>query len=364
MAGFASMLWLGLTAAVAANQRRLVFNPTVEREVKSPRSSGHRTRSVVLRAADGTRLSGWLMTPRIPGRHPAVVYFGGRSEEVSWVVRDAGKLFPDMAVLAVNYRGYGESHGDPAETHIVEDGCMLFDWMAARAHVDARRIAVVGRSLGSGVAVQVAKERPVHSVVLITPYDSILAIAKRKFRVMPIEYMLRHRFESIKYAPALKAPTYVLRAAFDDVVPHSHTDQLVAKLAQLCGDDVVPGSDHMNIPYLEGTQGRIATFLTAQFAKAVREAVPADSSAAVPATPVSTPAGATPVPALAAAAIDAAMATLLPAAAAAIPAPSLAATLDTPAATIIPAPADPITLPGLTALPPSPVPAESAVSGK
>jgi len=277
MAGFASMLWLGLTAAVAANQRRLVFNPTVEREVKSPRSSGHRTRPVVLRAKDGTRLCGWLMTPLAPGPHPAVIYFGGRSEEVSWVVRDAGKLFPNMAVLAVNYRGYGESHGVPAEIHMIEDGCMLFDWMAGHDHTDARRIAVVGRSLGSGVAVQVAKERPAHSVVLITPYDSILAIAKRKFRVMPIEYMLRHRFESIKYAPSLKAPTYVLRAASDDVVPHSHTDQLVAKLARLCGDDVVPDSDHMNIPYLEAAQSRIAGFLTAQFAMPI--AVPSVADA-------------------------------------------------------------------------------------
>ena len=277
MAGFASMLWLGLTAAVAANQRRLVFNPTVQREVKSPRSSGHRTRPVVLRAKDGTRLCGWLMTPLAPGQHPAVIYFGGRSEEVSWVVRDAGKLFPNMAVLAVNYRGYGESHGVPAEIHMIEDGCMLFDWMAGRVHVDPRRIAVVGRSLGSGVAVQVAKERPAHSVVLITPYDSILAIAKRKFRVMPIEYMLRHRFESIKYAPSLKAPTYVLRAASDDVVPHSHTDQLVAKLARLCGDDVVPDSDHMNIPYLEATQSRIAGFLTTQFAMPI--AVPSVADA-------------------------------------------------------------------------------------
>jgi dipeptidyl aminopeptidase/acylaminoacyl peptidase len=202
----------------------------------------------------------------MPGTRPAVVYFGGRSEEVSWVVRDAGKLFPGMAVLAVNYRGYGDSHGDPAETHIIEDGCMLFDWMAAHHHVDPRRIAVVGRSLGSGVAVQVAKERPVHAVVLITPYDSILALAKRKFRVMPIEYMLRHRFESIKYAPTLKVPTFVLRAASDDVVPHSHTDQLVAKLAQLMGDETVPGSDHLTIPYLEDTQARIARFLTSQFA--------------------------------------------------------------------------------------------------
>jgi dipeptidyl aminopeptidase/acylaminoacyl peptidase len=290
MAGFASMLWLGLTAAVAANQRRLVFNPTIEREVKSPRSSGHRTRPVVLRAKDGTRLCGWLMTPKAPGRHPAVIYFGGRSEEVSWVVRDAGKLFPGMAVLAVNYRGYGESHGVPAEIHMIEDGCMLFDWLADSVHVDARRLAVVGRSLGSGVAVQVAKERPAHSVVLITPYDSILAIAKRKFRVMPIEYMLRHRFESIKYAPSLKAPTYVLRAASDDVVPHSHTDQLVAKLARLCGDDIVPDSDHMNIPYLEATQSRIASFLTAQFAMPIAVPSVADAMLTTSAAAVSIPA--------------------------------------------------------------------------
>jgi dipeptidyl aminopeptidase/acylaminoacyl peptidase len=266
MAGFASFLWLGLTAAVAANQRKLVFNPTVKREVDSPRSSGHRTRPVVLRASDGTRLCGWLMTPHVPGHHPAVMYFGGRSEEVSWVARDAGRLFPNMTVLAMNYRGYGDSHGDPAEIHMVEDGCTLFDWLGQHGHVDASRIAVVGRSLGSGVAIQVAKERPVHSVVLVTPYDSVLAIAKRRFRAMPIEYMLRHRFESIKYAPSLKAPTYVLRAEQDDVIPHSHTDQLVAKLAQLCGDDVIPGSDHLNIPYLEATQVRIARFLATSFA--------------------------------------------------------------------------------------------------
>jgi dipeptidyl aminopeptidase/acylaminoacyl peptidase len=295
MAGFASMLWLGLTAAVAANQRRLVFNPNVQREVKSPRSSGHRTRPVVLRAKDGTRLSGWLMTPQTPGPHPAVLYFGGRSEEVSWVVRDAGKLFPNMAVLAVNYRGYGDSQGDPAEIHIVDDGCMLFDWLAARVHVDPRRIGVVGRSLGSGVAVQVAKERPAHSVVLITPYDSILAIAKRKFRVMPIQYMLRHRFESIKYAPALHAPTFVLRAASDDVVPHSHTDQLVAKLAQLCGDETVPASDHLTIPYLDDTQARVARFLTVQFAKPL--AVVAAAAAASCAESALVAASTVPVPA-------------------------------------------------------------------
>jgi dipeptidyl aminopeptidase/acylaminoacyl peptidase len=263
--GVFSLLWLGLTAAIAANQKKLVFNPVLEPEVRSPRSSGHKTRPVVLRALDGTRLSGWLMTPRSLGTAPAVIYFGGRSEEVSWVVRDAGTLFPGMTVLAMNYRGYGRSHGEPGEELLVNDGKVLFDWLAEHGRVDPARIAVVGRSLGSGVAVQVAQERPAHSVVLITPYDSVLALAKRKFRAVPVEYVLQHPFDSLKHAPSLKAPVYVLRAAMDDIVPHSHTDILVSKLATLEADDVIPDSDHCNIPYLPTTQARIADFLQRKF---------------------------------------------------------------------------------------------------
>jgi hypothetical protein len=137
--------------------------------------------------------------------------------------------------------------------------------------------------------------------VLITPYDSILALAKRKFRVMPIEYMLRHRFESIKYGPTLKAPTFVLRAASDDIVPHSHTDQLVSKLAQLIGDETVPDSDHLNIPYLEDTQTRIARFLTSQFARPI--GIP--SPAPTPAAPIPAPAPEIVIPATTTAAVAA-----------------------------------------------------------
>ena len=265
VAGLAGFLWVGITAAIAASQRKLVFNPTDERGVPTPRSSAHRTRAVVLRAKDGTKLSGWLMTPSIAGPHPAVIYFGGRSEEVSWVARDAGRMFPGMMVLVVNYRGYGKSHGIPGEQHMVDDGRMLFDWLAKRGHVDPTKVAVVGRSLGSGVAVQVALERAVHALVLITPYDSILALARKRFRAVPVGFVLRHKFESVKYAALLKAPTYVLRAAIDDIVPHAHTDRLVAKLARLDLDETVPDSDHNNIPYLASTQEKIARFLNAQF---------------------------------------------------------------------------------------------------
>jgi pimeloyl-ACP methyl ester carboxylesterase len=265
VAGIASLLWLAVTAVVGASQRKLVFNPGFKRNAPRQRSKGHRTRAVVFRAKDGTKLSGWLMTPVKVDLRGAVIYFGGRSEDVSWVASDAERMFAGMTVLVVDYRGYGKSQGIPGEEHIVSDARMLFDWMAQRDHVDPSKIAVVGRSLGSGVAVQVATKRPVHSLVLITPYDSILAIARKRFRTVPVGFVLRHKFESIKYASLLTAPTYVLRAAFDDVVPHSHTDLLVAKLATLYLDETIPGSDHFDIPHLHITQDRIAIFLRAQF---------------------------------------------------------------------------------------------------
>jgi dipeptidyl aminopeptidase/acylaminoacyl peptidase len=269
LAGLAGTAWLGLLAAITAKQQSLVFNPIRVKEVERPRSAGHRTRPVVLRSTDGTRLCGWLLTPKLPGMHPAAIYFGGRSEEVSWVARDAGTMFPGMTVLVMNYRGYGDSHGSPGERQMIEDGQMLFDWLAAHKRVDPARIAVVGRSLGSGVALQVAAHRPVAALALITPYDSILAIAKRRFRSLPVSLLLKHRFESVKYAEKISAPILILRAESDTVVPHSHTDLLVSKLVTAPVDEIVPRSDHFNIPYLPETQKQIAGFLQSRFLAAV-----------------------------------------------------------------------------------------------
>jgi hypothetical protein len=95
----------------------------------------------------------------------------------------------------------------------------------------------------------------------------------------------------------------VLRAASDDVVPHSHTDQLVAKLARLIGDETVPDSDHLNIPYLEDTQARIARFLGSQFAKPID--IPVSAPIPAPAPDIVVPA--VPPPAVAAIAIPPAL---------------------------------------------------------
>jgi dipeptidyl aminopeptidase/acylaminoacyl peptidase len=256
----AGLAWIGFAGAVTLLQKKLIFKPEHENVEPTKKSEQVRMRSVVIRGHENTRLSGWLITPRTLETLPAVIYFGGRSEDVSWIREHAETMFPRMIVLAVNYRGYGNSAGVPSELNIIKDATLIFDWLAAKAGVDQGRIALVGRSLGSGVALQVAAQRSASTIVLITPYDSIAAIARKKFPIIPM-FLLKHRFESTKYAHLVTCPTLVLRAEQDLVVPAEHTDRLVACFSQPPQEVTIPRSDHSTIPFLPETRATIKDFV-------------------------------------------------------------------------------------------------------
>jgi pimeloyl-ACP methyl ester carboxylesterase len=119
----------------------------------------------------------------------------------------------------LHYRGYGGSSGKPTEEALHSDARALYEMVHAR-HPD---VIVVGRSLGSGVAVQLAATRQVTRLVLITPFDSIVNLASRQFPFVPVDLLLRDRFESWRYAPQVTAPTLIIAAANDEVVPREST---------------------------------------------------------------------------------------------------------------------------------------------
>jgi uncharacterized protein len=239
---------VGGTALLYFLQDRLVFNPVRTPAVTRPAGSDHRRRAVTLRMRDGTRIRGWWHRPGLasPAPAPAVLYFGGRSEEVSWLT-EVSSSFAGAHVLAVNYRGYGNSEGRPTEAALFSDALELYDWLAVQPGVDASRVAVVGRSLGTGVAAFVAARRSVAAAVLITPYDSILAIARRRFPWSPVRFLLRHHFDSVGFAGATRTPVLVLMAERDHVVPHEHSLRLIDAWAGEKQVVHIPGSDHFDI---------------------------------------------------------------------------------------------------------------------
>ena len=176
---------------------------------------------VFLQAKDGTRLQAW----HAKAGPPMVIYFGGNAEETSWMLEELGNV-PGVSWLIVSYRGYGLSEGSPGEAALISDALEWFDYAMTLPGAEPKRTLVFGRSLGSGVAVALAAQRPVARLILVTPYDSLATVAKRHYWYLPVDLLLKHRFDSIALAPALKQPLLCLIAERDEVIPQAHGERL------------------------------------------------------------------------------------------------------------------------------------------
>ncbi|WP_232820999.1 alpha/beta hydrolase [Dyella sp. C11] len=189
---------------------------------------------------DGVHLRGWVMNPDRP---KALLYFGGNGERVEDAREELARWFPDRAIYLLPYRGYGASDGKPGEAALMADAMALFD-QVARTHPE---VAVIGRSLGSGVAAQLAAKRPVERVVLVTPFDSLVRVAAGYFPWLPVNALMQDRFESWRYANDIHCPVLVIRAADDEVVPAARTLALIAAFRQPPTVQVVPDAGHNDI---------------------------------------------------------------------------------------------------------------------
>jgi pimeloyl-ACP methyl ester carboxylesterase len=176
--------------------------------------------SVFIDAADGTRLHAWHV--RGTGAASVVMYFGGNAEEVSWMMDDAARRTPEVSWLLVDYRGYGASSGSPSEKALVADALGWYD----RFSTQYKNIYAFGRSLGSGVAVQLAAQRPIAGVVLVAPFDSLVEVGKHYYPFLPVKWMLRHRFDSVALAPKIAAPLLCVVATRDEIIPAVHSKRL------------------------------------------------------------------------------------------------------------------------------------------
>lgn len=199
-----------------------------------------------------------VLSVRQRGGHKALLYFGGNAEDVSVGLPAMARDFPDRSVYLMHYRGYGGSSGAPTEASLHADALALYDF-AARTQPD---IVVIGRSLGSGVAIRLAAERPVARLVLVTPYDSFVALGARQFPLFPVRWLMTDRFESVKLAPKIRVPTLVLRAQRDFVVPRESTERLVAAFAAgVVTQMEIAGADHNSIGAMPQYQDAVRGFV-------------------------------------------------------------------------------------------------------
>jgi len=225
--------YMSVCAAMYVFQRSLIYYPQ-PRAVTAPGSTLHLP-------VDGAEV---VVTVRALDGPKAIIYFGGNGEDVSRNLDAYVKAFPDQALYLMHYRGYGGSTGKPTEKANVADGLALFEKVRP-LHPD---VTIIGRSLGTGVAVQVASRVTASRLVLITPYDSIVGLGAQRYPWLPVRWLAVDTYESGRFAPGIRVPTTIIEAENDEEIPHASTETLLRRFPPgVARMTVIAGVGHNNL---------------------------------------------------------------------------------------------------------------------
>ncbi|MFT5697918.1 MAG: pimeloyl-ACP methyl ester carboxylesterase [Desulforhopalus sp.] len=235
---FLALGYFGIVGCMYWYQESFLFYPTAA--IHEDTSLDHVQTYSLTR--NGVTVRGWLVNPQY-ARHKLVIYYGGNGEDVYLNVDEFEAL--QCATLFVAYRGYGPSEGEPGEEEIFGDALGVFDDMKTR--YPSSDIFLMGRSLGSGVACYVASKRKVIGSILITPYDSLVAVAQSVYPWLPVSKLLRHRFESVNYVADVQSPFLVFYGGEDRVVPPARTEKLLKYINSLTKVVHIERADHGTI---------------------------------------------------------------------------------------------------------------------
>ncbi len=260
---------LGLLLALAllvhfgaqAIQQRLLYAPDTRRT--SPAEAGLSNvdeRELVMR--DGTRILTWWGAAQ-PGR-PTLLYFHGNGGSfVTRSERIRKYITHGYGVVMMTYRGFGGSTGSPNEKANVADAKEVYEAVRASG-ISANRIVLYGESLGSGIAVQVAAEKDVAGLILDAPYTSIVDLAFLHYPHLPARWLMTDRYETLKFAGKVTAPTLIVHGEADDIIPVSMSADVAAALKGPVQRATFPGAGHSD-HYLFGSYDKIYAWLATQF---------------------------------------------------------------------------------------------------
>ena len=207
----------GLTAAgLSVFQRKLIYRPDTRRPDMAQLGIAA-LRAVEIETSDGLRLLAWYLPPHAD--RPTVAYFHGNGGNLGYREGRVRELAAaGFGALFLEYRGYGGNPGSPTEPGLYIDGRAALDFLGAHG-VDPARLVLYGESLGTGVAVRIASERPVGALVLEAPFSSIADIAQQRYPIFPVRRLLKDSFDSMARIGAVRAPILVLLGGRDRVVP-------------------------------------------------------------------------------------------------------------------------------------------------
>lgn len=180
---------------------------------------------LTLYTEDGEELVAWY----VPAKDAAktVLFLHGNAGNISHRLETI-KVFHELGLsfLILDYRGFGHSTGKPTEMGTYMDAITAWNYLLEQKKFKADQIIIAGRSLGGGVATELAKNVDAAMLILDSTFVSMPAAAKIHFPFMPTDWIVKHRYETIKKIDQINMPVVVAHSVKDEVIPYAHARKL------------------------------------------------------------------------------------------------------------------------------------------
>jgi pimeloyl-ACP methyl ester carboxylesterase len=196
---------------------------------------------------DGERLVGVRLAPAgvETADGPVLLGFPGNAWDAQAMALTLSELLPEHEAIVFHYRGYSPSGGRPGASALLTDSITVFDQL--ERELGARPVIAIGVSIGSPVAAYLARHRPLAGLVLITPFDSLVELARDHYPWLPVRLLLRHRMPTLDYVRNMETPTAIIVAGADTIVPARRSQPLQRAVRNLVFAATVEGAGHNNL---------------------------------------------------------------------------------------------------------------------
>ena len=236
-------IYLAFAATLFVYQKKLIFFPP-----KPDYLSYARWKASEITIPSGADiLQAWRVINQDYTSNRTLVYFGGNAEDVSGNLPDA-KKYAASVIYFVNLCGYGSSTGKPSQDAFYKNSLDIYDYLVEKERIQPDSIIIMGRSLGSAVAVYLNANRGANGLILVTPFYSIINLAPVAMRLLfPLHIMLKHKFDNIKYIRNINNRVLILAASNDEVISDGSTKLLAQAVSGNSKYVVVKNTNHQTI---------------------------------------------------------------------------------------------------------------------
>jgi len=199
-----------------------------------------------LETPDGHRLAGIHIPADVRPRSKTLILgFGGNGWNGQDVAEYLHELYPDHDVVVFHYRGYAPSTGSPSAEALIADAPLVHDFVVGK--LKPKKVVGVGFSIGTGVAAQLSAARKLDGLILVTPFDSLKAVAQSMFPWLPIGPFFSHEMDAAAALEKNRVPVAIVAAQRDEIVPTDRTDALRKRTRNLVFDRTIAGTGHNDI---------------------------------------------------------------------------------------------------------------------